>query len=104
MAAGSSNGHSSSSGSGGSSQQKGPPRIQGLKLPSSWRDFEEVPQGSYIYGQDGRIQQYEYLTEADGSDEVRSTEHLSAIAALYTVATPHCLTSVVQDITSLVLY
>ena len=68
-AVGSSNGQSSS----GSSQQKGLPRIQGLKLPSSWQELEEVPRGSYIFGQDGRVQHYEFVMEAGNDDEVRSS-------------------------------
>ena len=72
-AVGSSNGSSSSS---SSSQQKGGPRIQGLKMPSSWREVEEVPRGSYIFGQDGRVQQYEFFMEAGNEDEVRGAERV----------------------------
>lgn len=56
-----------------SSQQKGSPRRQGLKLPSSWQHFEEVPQGSYVFGQDGRVQQFEFAVEPSASAEVQRT-------------------------------
>lgn len=54
----------------GTTEHKGSLRIQGLKLPSSWKGLQEVPRGSYIYGQDGRVQQYEFVTEAGCSAEV----------------------------------
>jgi hypothetical protein len=43
--------------------------IPGLKLPSSWHDFEVVPGGSYVFGQDSRLQQFEF---ALNDDEVSS--------------------------------
>ena len=57
----------------GTSEQKGSLRIQGLKLPSSWQGLQEVPRGCYIYGQDGRVQQFEFVTEAGCSAEVRNS-------------------------------
>lgn len=56
----------------GTNEQKGSLRIQGLKLPSSWQGLQEVPRGCYIYGQDGRVQQFEFVTETGCSGEVRT--------------------------------
>ncbi|BDA45459.1 hypothetical protein COCOBI_07-2460 [Coccomyxa sp. Obi] len=60
---------STSNGVLGTNEQKGNLRIQGLKLPSSWQGLQEVPRGCYIYGQDGRVQQFEFVTEAGCSAE-----------------------------------
>lgn len=46
-------------------QHKSHPRIPGLKLPSSWHDLETVLGGSYIFGSDGCMQQFEFALDDD---------------------------------------
>ena len=48
---------------GGAPGAGGTSRLAGVRLPTAWHSFEEVPRGAYLSGAGGRLQRFEIMVE-----------------------------------------